>query len=159
MLPTPPGSSLCGHTVSSRLSGLSVSLLASVCCLLLSLSLLSPYVTCLSSYLWGAEFLSRALSRPAMPNHRILFSRFLKSLNTRATPGKYLPTMIFPPIGQSLEFPGKPIGSCISVWIQFASSSTPFPSPPFANNAVVWTHHTRSSKPSYIWCIRRIWPD
>ena len=53
----------------------------------------------------------------------------------------------------------KPIGSCISVWIQFASSSTPFPSPPFANNAVVWTHHTRSSKPSYIWCIRRIWPD
>ena len=64
MLPTPPGSSLCGHTVSSGLSA--VSLLAcgvSVCCLLLSLSLLSPYVTCLSSDLWEAEFYTTCIIR------------------------------------------------------------------------------------------------
>ena len=126
------------------------------CCLCLC----SHHTSRVSHHIFGEpNFYHVHCSRPAMPNHRILFSRFLKSFNTRATPGKYLPTMISPPIGQSLEFPGKPTGSYISVWIQFAGSSTPFPSPPFANNAVVWTHHTRSSKPSYIWCIRRIWPD
>ena len=123
------------------------------CCLCLC----SHHTSRVSHHIFGEpNFYHVHCSRPAMPNHRILFSRFLKSFNTRATPEKYLPTMIFPPIGQSLEKTNRLLYICLDPVCQLIN---PFPSPPFANNAVVWTHHTRSSKPSYIWCIRRIWPD
>lgn len=132
---------------------LSVSLLAcgvSVCCL----GLCSHHTSRASHHFFGEPnfyHVRHGAARSVESQDTLGFSS--QSFNTRTTPGKYLPTMISPLIGQSLELPGKPISSRISVWAQFASSSTPFPSLPFANNAVVWTHRTRSSKPPYIWCI------
>ena len=155
MLPTPPGSSLCGHTVSSGLSA--VSLLAcgvSVCCLLLSLSLLSPYVTCLSSDLWEAEFYTTCIIRG--PLCQITgFSSLEYTSNTGKIPTDHDFSADRSIVGVSWKT-NRLLYICLDPVCQLIN---PFPSPPFANNAVVWTHHTRSSKPSHIWCIRRIWPD
>ena len=94
VLPTPPGSSLCGHTVSSGLSGLSVCLSSRLWSLrLLSRSLLSPYVTCLPSFLWGTKFLSRASWRGPFCRitgySRILFSEFQYTNNTGKVPANH----------------------------------------------------------------------
>ena len=80
------------------------------CCLCLC----SHHTSRVSHHIFGEpNFYHVHCSRPAMPNHRILFSRFLKSFNTRATPEKYLPTMIFPPIGQSLEKTNRLLYICL----------------------------------------------